>query len=199
MREDVCYRFSADVKTVYGAYLKAAQSPPFERTCSQEPFHTFSFGVNYSFKYNMNGGSCILHFIPYEGGTAVDLRFVIAQAWGAKCEKYAQELTDRAAALLRETPRRCTIPIEAFTDENNKIYEHKPVVISTPIPAPVPAPAPTPVPAAFCTNCGRAISSADQFCSGCGTRLKKMQKFCTQCGTPAEPDAAFCCRCGTKL
>ena len=193
MREDVCYRFSADVQTVYGAYLKAAQSPPFERTCSQEPFHTFSFGVNYSMKYNMNGGSCILHFISYEGGSAVDLRFVIAQAWGAKCEKYAQELTDRAAALLGELPRRCSIPIDTFTNENNKVYAHKPVVPAASAPAPVPAPS------AFCTNCGKAIGANDQFCAGCGTRLKKAQKFCTQCGTPAEPDAAFCCRCGTRL
>ena len=197
MREDVCYRCSADVKTVYNAYLKAAQSPPFERTCSQEPFHTFSFGVNYSFKYNMNGGSCILHFIPYEGGTAIDLRFVIAQAWGAKCEKYAQELTDRAAAYLSEKPRRCTISIDAFTDENNKVYEHKPVIVAEA--APVPAPAPTATATAFCATCGRAIQANDQFCSGCGTKLKKAQKFCTQCGTPADPDAAFCCRCGTKL
>lgn len=199
MREDVCYRCSADVKTVYNAYLKAAQAPPFERNCTQEPFHTFQFGVNYSFKYNMNGGSCILHFIPYEGGSAVDLRFVLAQAWGGKCEKYAQDLTDRAAAILRETPRRCKIRIEEFTNEGNKVYAHKPTVVAAAVPPPPPVATPVPAQIGYCSNCGKAICAEDIFCSGCGTRIKTAQKFCTHCGTPAAADSSFCCQCGSKL
>lgn len=196
MRRDVCYVVDADVKSVYAAYLKAAQNPPFERSCKQEPFHTFSFGVNYSMKYNMNGGSCTLHFIPHGNGTAIDLRFTLAQAFGAKCEMYAQYLTDHAAAILGKTPRIGQVDINEFMNDRNKVYEHAPV-------APQVAAAPVaPAPAASgiqCPNCGKTVAADSVFCSGCGTKLKKPGGFCTQCGSPVDAGAAFCCKCGKKL
>lgn len=200
MRQDVCYVVDADVKSVYAAYLKAAQNPPFERSCKQEPFHTISFGVNYSMKYNMNGGSCTLHFIPHGNGTAINLRFSLAQAFGAKCEKYAQYLTDHAAVILGKTPRMGRVDINQFLNDRNKVYEHPPVA-SQPAATPV-APAPAPAPAApgiQCSNCGKIVAADAAFCSGCGTKLKKPGGFCTQCGSPVDAGAAFCCKCGKKL
>lgn len=194
MRRDVCYIVDADVKSVYEAYLKAAQNPPFERTCKQEPYHTFNFGVNYSWKYNMNGGSCILHFIPYEGGTAVDLRFSLAQAAGGKCEQYAQDLTERVIPILGKTPRRGNVDINKFLDIGNKVYAQAP---AAPQAAPV-APAPA-APGIRCPNCGKTVAADSAFCSGCGTKLKRPGGFCTKCGNPVEADAAFCCKCGNKL
>ena len=196
MRRDVCYIVDADVKSVYEAYLKAAQNPPFERTCKQEPYHTFNFGVNYSWKYNMNGGSCILHFIPYEGGTAVDLRFSLAQAGGGKCEQYAQDLTERVIPILGKTPRRGNVDINKFMDIRNKVCAQAPAAPQAAPVAPAPAPA---APGIQCPNCGKSVSADSAFCSGCGTKLRKPGGFCTKCGNPVEAGAAFCCKCGNKL
>ena len=100
MRRDIGFYVEADIAQVYKAYLSAAVNPPFERDCRDEPFHTISFGVNYSFKYNMNGGSCNIHLMPYGTGTAVNMRFSIAQLVGARYEAYAEDL-NKASCLPR--------------------------------------------------------------------------------------------------
>lgn len=198
MRRDVCYQFNTDVQSLYDAYLKAAQNPPFGRSCKQEPYHTITFGLNFSMKYNMNGGSCILHFIPYAGGSAVDFRFVLAQGVGARCEKYADELTKLAAKELGAIPSRVNINVDYFMDEKNKVYAHTPVT-PVAVAAPVQAAQPAPVAGSFCSQCGRAVKADDLFCSGCGFKLKQQRRFCPQCGNEAAAEDAFCCKCGSKL
>ncbi len=194
MRRDVCYFFAADVVSVYNAYLAAAKNPPFERTCNEEPYHTFSFGVNFSFKYNMNGGSCTLHFMPCNGGSAVDLRFSIAQGAGARYGKYAKDLTERAVAILRIPAQDCQIGIEEFLKESNKVYAGSaqpqafapappPMVQPTPAMTPAPPLAPQPAPTqgtvggGFCHKCGAATVENAAFCSACGTSLKENLHF----------------------
>ncbi len=216
MRRDVCYFFAADVVSVYNAYLAAAKNPPFERTCNEEPYHTFSFGVNFSFKYNMNGGSCTLHFMPCNGGSAVDLRFSIAQGAGARYGKYAKDLTERAVAILRVPAQESQIGIDEFLKECNKVYagSSQPqtfasapasVAPSNPTMSPAPQPASAPAPAAvsngagFCHNCGAATVENAAFCSACGASLKVKSAFCSSCGTKAVDGAAFCHNCGNKL
>ena len=141
-----------------------------------------------------------MHFIPYAGGSAVDFRFVLAQGAGARCEKYADELTKLAAKELGTIPSRVDINIDYFMDDKNKVYAHPPVT-PVAVAAPAPAVAATPAPAAgsFCSQCGKAVKADDLFCSGCGTKLKEQRRFCSQCGNEAAAGDAFCCKCGNKL
>ena len=119
MRRDVCHFYETDVVTVYEAYLAALGNDKFDRDCRKEPYHTLTFGRNFSVKYNFNGGSCIVHFIPYQGGTAVDLRFVLAQAAGARYEKYDRDLTDAVIQILGMPARPLDLDIDVFTDDRN--------------------------------------------------------------------------------
>lgn len=204
MRRDAFYFFPTDVVTLYNAYAQAAAQPPFERECKAEPYHTLSFGLSMSLKYNMNGGACILHFMPLPQGAAVDVHFVIAQAFGARWEAYAEELTRHAAAILGLAPQPVTMDGEVFLQEQNKIAA-APVAVTAdvvlPNPAPVPA-APAPIPApptAYCPRCGTVIAPHHRFCGGCGAPIAPPPKVCAACGTPAAPEAAYCMRCGGKL
>lgn len=167
MRRDVCYYFPTDVKSLYDAYASAAVNPPFERECTFEPYHTINFGLNFSLKYNMNGGACILHFMPLPDGAAVNLHFVIAQAVGARYGAYAEDLTRQAAAILGLSPTPADIDPAVFENAVNKV---------TPAPAPAPAPVSAPVEAPapvvrFCTRCGSPVNPGDRFCTRCGNKL----------------------------
>lgn len=218
MRRDICYYFAADAPAVYNAYLAAASNAKFRRECGQEPYHTLMFGLNFSAKYNMNGGSCTIHFIPYNGGTAVDLRFSIVQLGGARYEKYANDLTNDAATVLGIPAQQFRLDINEFTNPLNKVTPHT-TAVSDAIPKPEPPKAPsepktglrmsssmvsqssTPAPSGshFCSNCGKALAESDIFCSGCGTKIQKQNNNCPSCGTPTAPGSMFCSNCGTKL
>lgn len=220
MRRDIGYYIEADVKTVYEAYLKAATNKPFERSCKQEPYHTIAFGVNYSFKYNMNGGACNIHFMPHGSGTAVNIRFSIAQGVGARCEKYAQDLNRAMQAFLPVTPRATAYNMDEFLKPQNMItpatYQQTaapaptPTATPVPTPAPAPTPIPTPVPtsnpaprpaasnAQFCIGCGSQIIPGARFCCACGKEVSA-NKVCSNCNTTAPQGAAFCPNCGTRL
>ena len=158
MRRDICFYVEADVKAVYQAYLNAATHTPFERSCQQQPYHTISFGVNNSFKYNMNGGACTIHFMPQGRGTAVNMRFSIVQLMGARYERYAEDLNKAMQAFLPVVPRQISCDVEEFLKPQNQITPAtaqprspapqtytpapQPVVPSAPRPAPQSAPAP---------------------------------------------------------
>lgn len=181
MRRDVCYFFETDVKNLYSAYLMAAKGEPFGRDCKEEAFHTFSFGLNYSMKYNMNGGACTLHFMPYKNGSAVNMRFSIAQLAGARYGKYAEDLTQAAANILAKAAYNVNIDVEEFLKEENKVMATQaPVaeVVSTPVaeavPTPVPVAATQPQPQykhRFCTNCGKPLVEGAAFCTNCGAKI----------------------------
>lgn len=207
MRQDVFYFFPTDVATLYKAYEQAAAQPPFERECKAEPYHTLTFGLSMSLKYNMNGGACILHFMPLPQGAAVDLHFVLAQAFGARYEAYAEALTAQAAALLGLTPQRITMDAEAFLQPQHQVTA-APVAVTTDVvlPTPVPMPmaaAPMPAPpTAYCPRCGTVIAPHHRFCGGCGAPIAQpapAPKVCPACGTPAAPGAAFCVHCGRNV
>lgn len=167
MRRDVCYYFPTDVKSLFDAYASAAANAPFERECKFEPYHTINFGLNFSMKYNMNGGACILHFMPLPDGAAVDLHFVIAQAFGARYEAYAEDLTQQAAAILGMAPTPADIDIQHFMKEENKVTA-VPVTVAAPACAPVETPVPM---VRFCTRCGNPVNPGDRFCTRCGNKL----------------------------
>ena len=218
MRRDVTYFFRADVKAVYQAYLTAAQNKPFERSCTQEPYYCFRFGLNFSMKYNMNGGSCTLRFIPYMDGGAVNIRFTIAQGVGARCEAYAKALTEKAVAVLNLPAQPLELDVEKFLEESNWVTPDrcpppappKPV-FQSPVPPTPPAPVerpmtpppmppqPTPPiqgePVGCCQSCGEALLPEAKFCFRCGTPI---QPKCHSCGKALPPNALFCPYCGMK-
>lgn len=178
MTRDLFYYIEADVATVYNAYLTAAQRPPFERDCHQEPYHTINWGMNFSMKYNMNGGSCILRFMPYGNGTAINIHFIVAQLAGARYERYAEDLNRALVNILPIAPAPIRLNADDFQRPENRITPANvrpaaPAPIAAPIAAPAPAPvaAPTPVAKNFCTNCGNKIIPNAKFCAYCGTKL----------------------------
>ena len=164
MRRDLCYYFAADVCSVYNAYLMAEGNQQLRRECRQEPYHTLGFGLNFSMKYNMNGGSCTIHFIPYQGGTAVDLRFSIAQLAGARYKRYAADLTNTVIRILNITAQPIRLNIEEFTKECNKVVLQR-------MPESVSVPQNVAKQSGFCINCGKQIDNNNNFCIYCGTRI----------------------------
>ena len=196
MRRDIGFYVEANIARVYEAYLNAATHAPFERSCKEEPYHTFSFGVNYSFKYNMNGGSCNLHFMPYGTGTAVNIRFSLAQGFGARCEKYADELNNAMQRYLPVAPRPASYNMDDFLLPQNQVTPEKMQSVA-PAPQPV-APAPQPA-GKFCTNCGKSLAPEARFCSHCGTAAAVAARTCPNCNSPAKDGAAFCANCGARL
>ena len=202
MRRDIVYYFNADVATVYNAYLAAAKGRPFDRSCKEEPFHTISFGLNFSMKYNFNGGSCTLHFMPYQTGCAVDLRFTIAQLTGARYGAYAKELTMLVERQLGMAAATCKINVEQFLRPENQVVPGQPRM--APPPMPLPTQPQRPIPPApsgrLCPNCGCAAANDAAFCIKCGCALQaEAPAFCTHCGNKLEDGAVFCTRCGTKI
>lgn len=225
MRRDICYFFPVSVDRVYNAYLTAATNARFRRECNQEPYHTLGFGLNFSMKYNMNGGACTIRFIPHMNGTAINLRFSIAQLAGARYEKYAIDLTNEAAAVLGVPSQNIKIDVNAFLSPENKVIAAgQPAPQGQPmnapqqnfapqgqpmnaqqvpfVPQPAPAPAePQPASGIVCTNCNNPLGERDKFCGKCGTPAPKKKKICQNCGTEAvdDPEAFFCTECGTRF
>ena len=200
MTRDVGFYVDAPVAQVYQAYLDAATHEPFERDCDQKPYYQISFGVNFSFKYNMNGGACHIHLMPSGNGTAVNMRFSIAQAMGARYERYAEDLNKAMQRYLPVCPRPMNYNVDDFLNPYNQVTPQS--IQSAPIakPAPVaPQPAPVAKPqGATCKNCGNPLAESDRFCSQCGTPATR-EKLCTACGTFLPDNALFCTNCGNRL
>lgn len=213
MRRDICYYFAAPVPKVYQGYLAAAGNDQFRRECREEPYHTLTFGLNFSMKYNFNGGSCVIRFIPWQGGTAVNLRFSLAQAAGARYEWYDRDLTAAASAIIGVVAQPAKVPVDYFLDPANRVVTNAPQPAAAP-PAPAPAPqpvvaTPAPQPAApapqapahgvFCIECGRQLPEDAAFCCYCGAKVLPKEHRCAACGKVNPDEAKFCAYCGNKF
>jgi hypothetical protein len=52
----------------------------------------------------------------------------------------------------------------------------------------------------FCSQCGKALTTADRFCATCGTAVQaKARENCPGCNAGIRPGAQFCNECGTAL
>ena len=180
MRRDLAFFYPLPPEQVFNAFAQAANQR-FGKSCKAEPFVKLSFGLNYSFKYNMNGGSVTAHFMPYQNGTAIDLRYSVAQLLGARYQKHAQDLTKFTDAILGMKASKIELDINQFL-----AYEQG-------------AAAAQPIPAAVlcCASCGRAATPGAKFCAGCGNALQQ-SVFCTACGAQLNAGAAFCTACGAR-
>ena len=99
MRRDICHYYEADLPSVYNAYAKVA-SEKFGKNCEYHNGYKLSFGLNFTVRYNMNGGACTVHFMPCKSGTAVNVRYSIAQLFGARYNAYDEELTKNVIGIL---------------------------------------------------------------------------------------------------
>ena len=216
MRRDVMHFFNADVRTVYQAYLTAAQNPPFSRNCEQKPFYSFQFGLNFSMKYNMNGGSCTLHFIPYGSGTAVDLRFSVAQLVGARYEAYDRALADKVISILRVPAQPLKINVEEFLQPANWVTgpSELPGVTNTTTAPPVQPPAPPsvpPVPPVVSPEPPLVPPvppvvppeppsvPQENIWQPARELTEQPGKTCAKCASPLLPGARFCTTCGALV
>ncbi len=165
MRRDLCFFFPKPVPEVFNAYMQAIKAV-FDKDGSPEPYHTISFGLNFSMRYNMNGGACNLHFMPTQGGTAIDVRYSVAQLAGARYEAHCKAMNTYAENLLRVSAMKYDIDVELFLKPENRVYAD---MVSA-------APAAPAIPAAparthkFCTECGTKLALTDRFCSVCGKK-----------------------------
>ena len=113
MRRDLCYFYPVPVQPTFDAFVQAANQQ-FGKGCKIDAYKTISFGLNYSFKYNMNGGTLTVHFMPYNNGTAVDLRYTVVQLAGARYKKHAQDLTMFVDTVLRAQAQPIQLDINEF-------------------------------------------------------------------------------------
>ena len=113
MRRDICHYYEKDLRDVYNSYAKAARER-FGKNCEYHNGYKMSFGLNFTFKYNMNGGVCVIHFMPHRTGTAVNVRYNIAQLFGARYAAYDRDLTEFVVSILGSTPIDIEIAVEVF-------------------------------------------------------------------------------------
>lgn len=205
MRRDVVFFFQKDVVSVFNAYIAAATNQQFRRQCRQEPYHTIGFGLNFSMKYNMNGGSCTIRFIPYNNGTAINMRFSIAQAIGARYNAYALDLTNTVSQILGMPSQNISLDVNIFLDDRNKVFaQGQPMPQGAPRSVPVqtaPPPVQRPAPQTSAPPVQRyaepnTIYATPQPIIPQPTATKK---FCAGCGTPVDQNQKFCAKCGRKL
>ncbi|MBQ3506199.1 MAG: zinc ribbon domain-containing protein [Clostridia bacterium] len=195
MTRDLCYYFERSYLDVYNAFLWAAKDK-FGKDCKQEEGKVITFGLNYSFRYNMNGGAIRVFFMPYATGTAVNLHYIIAQLYGARYGAHAKDLIAHVERTLCVQAVEMQPNLQAFLD-----FQPTPALFAPPMQppmqAPVQQPAPQPNTQKCCVNCGQVLTADSLFCSSCGTKVEP-PKFCANCGKPFNGDEKFCPACGAK-
>lgn len=169
MRRDVCHFYANDVVAVYNAYLRAIREK-FKKDCKESPYHTIGFGLDFSLKYNMNGGGCNVHLMPYNGGTAVDIRYTIAQAIGARIDAHDGDLTGCVEKILGTKATAIQIDVEEFLRDENRRFAQEPTADAPAPAAEAPTPAAPTTLARFCPNCGRPFGETHRYCGKCGTK-----------------------------
>lgn len=145
MTKDYQFYFDADVASVFNAYHSATVQQNNNIHQSTPP-HSLSFGVKFSFKYNMHGGSCSVSFVPCGNGTTVRLTIFIVQLIGARCEAYVKDLSNAAGRIINKYPQQQPYNASLFTSTTPlpisqpaaPVYSAPPVQPAAPMP-PMPA------------------------------------------------------------
>ncbi len=183
MTRDLAYLYNKDLQTVFDAFNKAANER-FGKDCASEGLKTLAFGLNFSFKYNMNGGMIKIWFMPYQGGTAVNLHYIIVQMFGARYKAHARDLIDYVNNILGEKASEINLDVNQFINQPDPEIVTKPVQeIKT-----------DDAMEKFCISCGKQIPKESAFCPYCG---QKQSVVCV-CGRPFNDGENFCPNCGSK-
>ncbi len=162
MRRDMFFIYDKPVAEVFNAYRQAIKTV-FNTDADAAEFHSITFGLNFSFKYNMNGGACHVHFIPYGNGTAVRIRYSIAQLVGARYAAHCKDMVNGADKVLGIESKPAKLDMEQFLkDESKTVKAEAPVQR-----APEPSGAKT---HKFCAQCGTKLDISANFCISCGKK-----------------------------
>ncbi len=190
MTKDVFFYYPCETGAVYQAYLRTANEQ-FAKVCKEEiPGAVISFGLDFSFKYNMNGGACTIHFMPHQSGTAVAIRYTVVQLLGARVSKHSSDLTSYADRILGAAAQPAQLTMNLFTGYESS---YTPAVVRQPIPQVAPAGA------RMCPHCGAPLSENARFCSSCGKAADAApQRVCPSCSRQLSENDIFCPACGTK-
>ncbi len=122
MKKDVFHYYEANIKSVCAAYVRTVKEK-FGKNCSFEPYHTITFGLTTSLKYNMNGGACHIHFIPYKTGTAVGIRYTLVQLFGARYKAHDSDMTTFVNKILGASAKDINISMDEFMNDANRIFD----------------------------------------------------------------------------
>ena len=193
MRRDVIHYYEKGIAEVFEAY-RAAAMQKFGKDCRAQPYHTLSFGLNYSIRYNMNGGACTVHFMPYGTGTAVDVRYSIAQIAGARYGAHDQELSQFVTSVIGVPVQKLDISADTFLIEQNKVSAQTYAAPQT-AQQPVYQQPQQPV----YQQPQQPVYQQPQQPVYQQTVQPQVSKFCGKCGSRLVPGAAFCGNCGNKI
>ena len=174
MKKEICHYYPKPKEVVFLSYERAVNEllgAKIEKT----PNESLIFDLEYSVKYNINGGGCHIRFAAYNGGTLVELKFVLAQATGARCGAI-----DSGLANLVEN---------ALGVESNAVYEGFDALVemmNAPQPQPQMRNDPQYPPQARQGTQPPQNNCRDNFCPRCGTKFAPNDNFCTRCGSPRK-------------
>ena len=114
MRRDYCFFAPCDVKKLFDSYFQAIRAL-LDPAATGTPYYKIKCGLSFSWKYGINGGGCAVHFMPVDGGSAVNVRYILAQACGARCDAHIKYLNDEVVKYLGVYPSRCFINPKDFS------------------------------------------------------------------------------------
>ena len=208
MKRDIFYYYPSPIEAVYEAHT-AAIKDVFGKSGDGKAPHTVSFELNFSLKYNMNGGVCRIHLKSYREGTAVRLCYTVAQAVGAKCEAHAGELAKAVGTALNSVAERLSMTAEVF--ESCDKADEEPIKDPLDLP-PVTEPAPVykapevynmplyGAPPIYTAPTGRAqpVYGNSPFSPAAQASTQPQARFCSRCGKPFKTDDKFCSGCGAR-
>ena len=217
MRADICHYYPKPVEDVYQAY-KTAIKNLFKNDAGGDPYCSLVFGLSFSFKYNMNGGGCHIHFMPYLDGTAINVRYTIAQAVGAKYKAHDKDMCTAVSKLLGVEAKDVQINVEEFLQYEKEAPHYVEDTAKEDIPAleeysvetdacEVFAPevveeeaepasiAYTEAPDGIYAEPAPAVAPVAPVPPQAN---RNYARFCTQCGTQFTDFAMFCTKCGAK-
>ena len=102
-----------------------------------------------------------MNLMPYNQGTAVDIRYTIVQALGARCNKHDSDMTSKVESILKMSAQDVQLNVDDFLNYKNQAH-------TTPTQVGGNNTKPT---AKFCVNCGSQLSDETRFCSTCGQEV----------------------------
>lgn len=164
MRVDIFHYYSAPIEKVYDAYNLAIKKV-FKKDSAESYLLELTFWLNFSFKYNMNGGECHVHFLSYNNGTVVDVHYVILQALGARYHAHDKDLTTEVEKILRVYATDIKIGVDEFQKQQSFFNTSNAPSLATSIENNQEVQK-----AKFCIKCGTPFSEAALFCSNCGAK-----------------------------
>ena len=156
MRRDLYHYFNEQIETVFNAYAKVLSEPPFGKAPATTPYSMITFGIGYSFKYNMNGAAVHIHFARKGNGTAVQVRYTIVQLFGARYQAYDNLLTSKVELALGARSQAMSPLSDSYfeTEQSSNLYS------------------PSKPENRFCGKCGAPINPGDAYCRSCGSKIE---------------------------